>query len=96
MKPLYFKRFTLATNASTWLPRQPPIQMDKTVHRSQSSQIVKQQSASESNEPNQDSVLIEKIALKSQSLSLYDIYIYNLYHIGSIMRMESNGARSVS
>jgi len=54
MKPLYFKRFTLATNASTWLPRQPPIQMDKTVHRSQSSQIVKQQSASESNEPNQE------------------------------------------
>ena len=62
MKPLYFKRFTLATNASTWLPRQPPIQMDKTVHRSQSSQIVKQQSASESNEPNQDSVLIQKIS----------------------------------
>jgi len=44
MKPFYFQRFIYNTNASSWLPRKtnPTYQLDKTAHRSHSTQIVHQ------------------------------------------------------
>jgi len=52
MKPFYFQRFICNTNASSWLPRKtnPTYQLDKTAHRSHSSQIVPVQQNEENSE----------------------------------------------